>query len=53
MNLFLTNPYLFLAVVIWIVCGIVACSKKDSEVLEYAISMNVLIAIFYIILHGK
>lgn len=51
MNELLTNPWLFLTVVIWTICGIVSAIQKNENALGGAFLASILLGLFYIILH--
>jgi len=51
MNLFLTNPWLFIITIIWIVCGAVSIRMKSTEAIEAAGFVSMLLGIFYCIIH--
>ena len=52
MNEFLTNPWLFLTVVIWLICGIVTVMKKDNVSIFFAFVASISIGVLYMIVHG-
>jgi hypothetical protein len=51
MNTVLTNPWVFIACVIWLSCGAVGAVSKKSTPIEYAVVASVLMGVFYCIVH--
>ena len=51
MNVLLSNPWLFLAIVIWVICGIVAIVQKVNEALEFACVASFALGVVYVYLH--
>lgn len=52
MNQFMTNPWLFLAVVIWVVCGIVAAFRKNNDALGVACVASIFLGLGYLLTHN-
>jgi hypothetical protein len=51
MNILLTNPYLFLLVVIWVICGIVSIFHKNCNALCCSLVVSLFIGWAYLMIH--
>lgn len=49
----MTNPWLFLTVVIWVVCGAVSIALKSDDAIVAAVVSSILLGFLYLIMHHQ